>query len=218
MKKRKKLIFKMKLKLAVANPSSEWTMSDLDTALAHLKNNKSRDSEGFINEIFKKGVIGRDLKKSFLLMFNKLRAKKLIPEFLNFTNITTVHKKGSRIEPRNERGIFRVAVVRSILMRIIYNIKYPIIDRNMSDCQMGGRKKKSCKNNIFIINGLIHEVNKSKNMKPILLQIYDYAQMFDSIDLQQALSDLYDVGVEDDNLKLLQQTKMFIWLSRLQVG
>ena len=73
----------------------------------------------------------------------------------------------------------------------------------MSDCQMGGRKKKSCKNNIFIINGLIHEVNKSKNMKPILLQIYDYAQMFDSIDLQQALSDLYDEGVEDDNLKLL---------------
>ena len=40
-------------------------------------------------------------------------------------------------------------------------------------------------------------------MKTILLQIYDYAQMFDSIDFQQALSDLYDEGVEDDNLKLL---------------
>ena len=90
-------------------------------------------------------------------------------------------------------------------MRLIYNSKYPIIDKNMSDCQMGGRKKKSCKNNIFIINGLIHEVNKSKKMKPILLQIYDYAQMFDSINLQQALSDLYDAGVKDDTLVLLHE-------------
>ena len=75
----------------------------------------------------------------------------------------------------------------------------------MSDCQMGGRKKKSCKNNIFIINGLIHDVLKSKKMKPILLQIYDYSQMFDSIDLQQALADLYDVGVKDDTLALLHE-------------
>ena len=129
----------------------------------------------------------------------------MIAFFLYFANITTVHKKGSKIEPKNERGIFRVSVIRSILMRLIYNSKYPIIDKNMSDCQMGGRKKKSCKNNIFIINGLIHEVNKSKKMKPILLQIYDYAQMFDSINLQQALSDLYDAGVKDDTLVLLHE-------------
>ena len=42
-------------------------------------------------------------------------------------------------------------------------------------------------------------------MKPVLLQIYDYAQMFDSVDLEQALSDLYDVGVKDDTLSLLHK-------------
>ena len=44
-------------------------------------------------------------------------------------------------------------------------------------------------------------------MKPVLLQIYDYdyAQMFDSIDLELALNDLYDVGVNDDTLALLHQ-------------
>ena len=138
-------------------------------------------------------------------MFNKLRSKKMIAMFMNFTNITTVHKKGSRIEPKNERGIFRVSVVRSILMRLLYNTKYPIIDRNMSDCQMGARKKKGCLNNIFIINGIIHETLKSKKMKPVLLQIYEYSQMFDSIDLELALNDLYDVGVNDDTLALLHQ-------------
>ena len=100
--------------------------------------------------------------------------------------------------PTNQRGIFRVPVLMSILMRLIYNMKYNVIDKNMSDCQMGARKKKGCKNNIFIINGIIHEVRKSVKMKPVLLQIYDYAQMFDSIDLEQAIIDIYDVGVKDD--------------------
>ena len=68
-------------------------------------------------------------------MFNRIRQKRLIPVFLNFTNITTVPKKGSRLRLENERGIFRVSVVRYILMRLIYNQKYPITDKNMSDCQ-----------------------------------------------------------------------------------
>ena len=42
----------MKLKLAEANISKLWTMSDLDTALADLKDNKSRDNDGLINELF----------------------------------------------------------------------------------------------------------------------------------------------------------------------
>ena len=70
---------------------------------------------------------------------------------------------------------------------------------------MGARKKKGCKNNIFIMNGLIHDVIKSKKKKPILLQIYDYAQMFDSVDLEQALSEIFDVGVDDDTLALLHK-------------
>ena len=175
------------MKLAELNKSPEWTMSDLEKALGDLKKNKSRDHEGLINEIFKKDVIGDDLKRSLLMMFKKLKKEQLIPLFLNITNITTVPKKGSRLLLKNERGIFRVAVVRYILMRLIYNSKYPEIDQNISDCQMGGRKGKSCKNNIFIVNGIIHEVLKSKRNSPVLLQIYDYAQMFDSINLEKAM-------------------------------
>ena len=40
-------------------------------------------------------------------------------------------------------------------------------------------------------------------MKPVLLQFYDYSQMFDSINLQEAISDIYDTGVDDENLQLL---------------
>ena len=71
-------------------------------------------------------------------------------------------------------------------MRLISNEKYQLIDSNMSDCQMGRRKNKGCQNDIFIINGIIHDVMSSKKKTPVVLQIYDYKQMFDFIDLQQS--------------------------------
>ena len=109
MKIRKEKIFEIKLKLAENNPSKEWNIDDLEKALKNLKTNKSRDFEGLVNEIFKENVIGTDLKYSLLKMFNSLKNQKLIPKFMNYANITTVPKKGSRIEPTNERGIFRVS-------------------------------------------------------------------------------------------------------------
>ena len=127
----------------------------------------------------------------------------MLGNFMNLANITTVPKRGSRLKLENERGIFRIHVLRYIIMRLIYNEKYPKIDKNMSDCQMGGRKRKGCRNNIFIINGIIHDVMSSKKKKPALLQIYDYRQMFDAINLEQALSDIFDAGLDDDNLALI---------------
>ena len=150
--------------------TSDWTLNYLEIALAKLKNNKARDNDGLINEIFKKEVIGDDLKMSLLKMFNKMKSEGQIANFMNTANITTVHKMGSRVELKNEHGIFRVSVVRSILMRMIYNDNYPVIDSNMSDCQMGARKNKGCKSNIWIINGIIHEALRSKNSTPIQLQ------------------------------------------------
>ena len=81
LKTTKEKILKMKMILASCNETPEWTPKDLDNALAKLKNNKSRDFEGFCNEIFKENVIGTDLKKSLLLMFNKLKNHNQIPKF-----------------------------------------------------------------------------------------------------------------------------------------
>ena len=202
----KKKLFNMKLKLANNNKSPEWSLRDLEKALDNLKNNKSRDFEGFSNEIFKQNIIGTNLKMSLLVMFNKMKKNDLIPKFFNVANITTVPKKGSRLILTNERGIFRVPVIRSILMNMIYETNYSKIDNYMSDCQMGGRRKKSCKNNIFILNGVIHDVMMSRNTKPVVLQFYDYCQMFDSINLQEAICDIYDAGLDNDTLSLIYKS------------
>ena len=134
---RRQYLFKLKLKQAEANKSIPWTMKELEHSLKDLKRNKSMDSEGFINEIFKNDVIGTNLKKSLLLMFNKLKQENMISQFMNHANITTVPKKGPKLELKNQRGIFRVSVIRSILMRLIYNSKYEIIDQNIWEEEKG---------------------------------------------------------------------------------
>ena len=70
---------------------------------------------------------------------------------------------------------------------------------------MGARKRKGCRNNIFVINGIIHDVMSSIKKEPIQLQIYDYKQMFDAMNLKEAIADIFDAGVVDDQLSLLYQ-------------
>ena len=88
-------------------------------------------------------------------------------------------------------------------MRLLYNTKYETINENMSDCNVGGRKQMSCLNHIFVLNGIIHETLSSKKNKPVTIQIYDFTQMFDSMKLEEAISDLFDSGMKDDTLSLL---------------
>ena len=201
------------MNLAKKNISKPFSIEELDVVLSNLKNNLSQDNDGFINEIFKPPSIGDDLKKSLLLMFNKLKIQQIVHIFLNTANVTTIKKKGSVLNLENQRGIFRLSVIRNIMMRLLYNRKYPVIDENMSNCNIGGRKGRGCRDNIFLINGIIHEVLSSKNKNPVTFQVYDYTQMFDTISLEEAISDLFDVGVKDDTLLLLYEANNSVNMS-----
>ena len=70
---RREKIFQMKLKISKLRKSPDWTTANLDQVLSDLKRNKSRDPQGYVNEIFKHGVIGDNLKKSLLIMMNNLK-------------------------------------------------------------------------------------------------------------------------------------------------
>ena len=55
-----------RLEQASKNKTPDWDMTDLVEALKSLKNNKSSDALGYINELFKPSVIGSDLKLALL--------------------------------------------------------------------------------------------------------------------------------------------------------
>ena len=90
-------------------------------------------------------------------------------------------------------------------MKLLYNDNYDILEMNMSDSNIGARKGKSVRNHIFILNGVIHDVLVNKNRKPIDMEVLDFKQCFDSLWLEECMNDLFEAGIDDDNLALLYE-------------
>ena len=88
-------------------------------------------------------------------------------------------------------------------MRLIYLDYYPVIEKSMSDSQVGARKDKNIRNHIWIVNGIIADVNRNKKKNPVDIQIFDYKQCFDALWLQECMNDFYEAGLKDDKFALL---------------
>ena len=133
-----------------------------------------------------------------------LKTELIIPDFMEFANIVSIHKgRGEKSSLENDRGIFIVNIMRSILMKLVYQDKYAIVDKQMTDSQIGARKNKNIRNHIFVLNAIINDAVHTKKNVDIL--IYDYRQCFDSLWLEECINDLYDAGITDDQLALIYE-------------
>ena len=134
-------------------------MDDLKVVLKQLESDKSRDPDGFANEIFK--VAGEDLNEAVLRLMNIMKERQEYPKVLENYNITTLHKKHSKKKFKNYRGVFRVAVLRHILDKLMYNDSYYTIDSNFTDGNVGARKQRSVRDNnivnIFVMSAITNE-------------------------------------------------------------
>ena len=92
---------------------------------------------------------------------------------------------------------------RSILDNLVYNDYYETIDENMSDSNVGGRKKRNIRDNLFIVYGIINYTLKQG--LDVDMDLYDIAKCFDAMWHQETMNDLWDVGVQDDKFALISE-------------
>ena len=191
---------------AARNLTPNWTVKNLKNVLSKLKNNKSLDPLGMVNEIFKPGCIGSDLFTALLRLFNQCKLSQSIPTQLTLSNITSIHKnKGSRLLLENDRGIFLQPVLKKILDKVIYHDMFEDIDNKMSESNIGARKKRNIRDHLFIIYSIINSVIKD-NGDCIDIQLYDIQKCFDSLWIDDVFNDLYDIlppSKRNDKVSLL---------------
>ena len=84
-------IFYLRLELAKQIKCHPWDMKQLDKMLLSLKTKKARDPHGLVNDLFKPGIIGSNLKLSLLNLFNQIRERGIIPEFVQWENILSIY-------------------------------------------------------------------------------------------------------------------------------
>ena len=149
-------------------------------------------------------MIGRDLFTSLLLLCNEVKSQQKIPQFLKYTDITSFYKqKGDRRSLENNREIFGVMKVRSILDELSYNDYYEIVDSNMSDSNVGARANRNISDNLFVVYAIRNEALK-KN-KSVDLHLMDLSKCFDIMWRNETMNDLYDLGVRDDRFVLISK-------------
>ena len=127
----------------------------------------------------------------------------IYPVIFQPSNISSFHKnKGKKDDLNNDRGVFNVVKIRTILDKLILNDKYDVIDGSMSCSNIGARKGRNIRDHLFVLNGILNEANQNKQ-KNIDIQIMDIEKCFDKMSYKETANDLYEAGVQDDEFLLM---------------
>ena len=81
-----------------------------------------------------------------------------------------------------------VSKIRSIIEKLIYEDIYDTIDTAMSDSNVGARRKRNIRDNLFVLYSTINEAIRNK--KDIDIQFYDLAKCFDTMWAEETMNDL----------------------------
>ena len=202
-KEAKEVLCEKLLQLAKSRKTPPWTIKDLNIVLKNLQKQKSRDPYGLANDLFRPGVAGDDLKLAVLKMMNKIKDQQKYPACLELCNISSIWKsKGSRNNFEFYRGVFRTTIFRSILDKLIYNDEYKNLDNNLTDSNVGARKNRNIRDNIFVLNAILNSIKKGDG-KALDCQVFDIDKCFDSLWLHEVINCLYEAGLQNDKLPLL---------------
>ena len=75
---------------------------------------------------------------------NIMKDQLVTPDIMKPANITSIYQnKGERSDLNNERRLFGLKTVRTIVEKLIYHDEYETIDESMSDCNIGSRKERN---------------------------------------------------------------------------
>ena len=104
----------------------------------------------------------------------------------------------------NQRGLFNLVTIRSIIDKLIYIDEYKTVDDNLTDCNVGARKERNIRDNLFVVYGVINSVIQNY-AKPVDIELFDISKCFDSLWLKECLNDLYEAGITNSNLNLIYE-------------
>ena len=199
----KKYLFGLRMKFSAFQKSENWTTDDLKNICSKLKNNKARDREGLIYEMFKPSNCGNDVFASLTKLFNLIKTQLLVPDFFQTMTITSIYKsKGLKTLLKSERGIFNLNKVRNLMDKLLYNDIYDDVERSLSCSNVGGRRGRSIRDQLFIVYGVVNDVANGK-ADSLSVTSYDVMMCFDKMNYAETNNDLYDAKVTGDKFALI---------------
>ena len=145
------------------------------------------------------------MPNSLVRMFNYIKNSQNIPNFFKHMSITSIYKrKGPTNLLKSQRGIFGLSKVRCVLDKLLHNDIYDTIEQNLTCSNVGGRKGKGMRDQLFILYSIINNVINGKS-KSLCLMSYDIIQAFDKMNFAETHNDLWDVKITNNKFALICQ-------------
>ena len=92
---------------------------------------------------------------------------------LQLCNVTNLYKrKGDRALYNSYRGIFRAPVLSNILDKLLHNDEYETVDINLTDGNVGSRKRRNVRDNLFVVNAVANAAKQNKE-EATDIDVYD---------------------------------------------
>ena len=108
---------------------------------------------------------------------NRIKNELTYPDMLQLCNMTNLYKrKGDRAHYYSYRGVFSSPVLSNILDKLLQNDEYENVDKNMTDGNVGSRKRRNVTDNTFVINAVANAA-KQNNNEATDIDVYDVKKM-----------------------------------------
>ena len=98
--------------------------------------------------------------------------------------------------------VFIIRFLASLLLSLIYNDEYELIESHLADRNVVARKGQHIRDNISVLNATMNDaVNRTKEALDIVIN--EVEKYFDSLWLKKWINDIYDVALKTKMLNLL---------------
>ena len=168
----------------------QFTVDDVRLAVNEAKNNKAPGLDGITNELIKNG--GHGLVQSLYSIFTAFRDFEQIPDEWNKGIIIPIHKKGSKNDLSNYRGITlnSCTCISKIYNRLVAKTLSSYLEDNnlLSEIQGGFRT-----DHIFTLKCIL--TCRQAEGKKTHLAFLDFKKAFDTIWRDGLLKAVWDIGI-----------------------
>ena len=182
---------------------TDITPVELATAIKSLKTGKSSGNDGVTNELLKN--LPPNWMQAMLGFLQGIFKNESVPTSLTDITITMLHKKGSKEDLNNYRGISLINTILKLYTAIKLQRlqKWAETNKVLPESQAGFRKGRGCRDHIFTLNSLRQISFIKRRKRKLHLLFVDFARAFDSIKHSKLWAKLYKLGVSSKLIRIL---------------
>ena len=184
-------------------PTGNYTINNLCKLTKKLKNGKSAFIDGSLNEVIKHSI--HNTAPALVIFFNHIEEAAIYPRAWKSSFLVPLHKKGSRDDPDNYRGLAIGSNISKLYTHCLNTKLKQFIEMNefISPQQFGFRDDFRTTDAIFSLRSMV-SLYKNNSNKAVYSCFVDFSKAFDSVNRIALAYKLGIAGIRGKVLKLLQ--------------